>query len=41
MSDISKVLSFYYGNEVFIVYLQKPIQYWSFNSLSGLAEKGQ
>ena len=25
---------------VFIVYLQKPIDYWSFSSLSGLAEKG-
>ena len=43
MSDISKVSSFYYGNKVFIIYLHKPILYWSFSSsrLSGrLAEKG-
>ena len=31
-SDISKVSSFYYGNKVFIVYLHKSIQFWSFSS---------
>ena len=40
-SDISKVSSFYYGIKVYIVYLHKPIQYWSFSSSSSLAEKGQ
>ena len=36
---MSDILSFYYGNKVFIVYLQKFIEYWSFSSSSGLAEK--
>ena len=32
MSDISKVSSFYCGNKVFVVYLHKSIQFWSFSS---------
>ena len=38
----NKVSLFYYDNKVFIIYLHKSIQYWSFSSshLSGhLAEK--
>ena len=40
-SDISKVLSFYYDNKVFAVYLHKNILYWSFSSwhLSGCLAK--
>ena len=30
--NISKVSSLYYGNKVLIVYLHKPILYWSFSN---------
>lgn len=40
LSDILKVLLFYCGDKVFIIYLQKPIQYWNYSGLSSLAEKG-
>ena len=39
MSDISKVLSFYYGNKVFIIYLHKSVQLWCFSSLKGLVHE--